>query len=141
MFRGGSHQKQGTALGVSGVGNVGAAVTKFLAPFVLVAYGWQAVAQIWAVGIAIMAIAFWFFTDDDPVLVARRARGEKPRSAWLELEPSRTSRSGALRSITSLSSATEASDDEWLTMMGQVGRAVDPGLACLKRAFERAVCV
>ena len=30
---------------------------------------------------------FWFFTDDDPVLVARRARGEKPRSAWLELEP------------------------------------------------------
>ncbi|MGB8637613.1 MAG: hypothetical protein WCD30_05690 [Pseudolabrys sp.] len=37
--------------------------------------------------------------------------------------------------------ATEASDEEWLTMMGQVGRAVDPGLACLKRAFERAVCV
>ena len=37
-------------------------------------------------GIAIMAVAFWFFTDDDPVLVARRARGEKPRSAWLELE-------------------------------------------------------
>ena len=80
-------EKQGTALGIFGVGNVGAAVTKFLAPFVLVAYGWQAVAQIWAAGIAIMAVAFWFFTDDDPVLVARRARGEKPRSAWLELEP------------------------------------------------------
>jgi NNP family nitrate/nitrite transporter-like MFS transporter len=80
-------EKQGTALGIFGVGNVGAAVTKFLAPFVLVAYGWQAVAQIWAAGIAIMAIAFWFFTDDDPVLVGRRARGEKPRSAWLELEP------------------------------------------------------
>src|SRR6188474_1881626 len=38
--------KQGTALGIFGVGNVGAAVTKFIAPFVLVAYGWQSVAQI-----------------------------------------------------------------------------------------------
>ena len=32
-------EKQGTALGIFGAGNVGAAVTKFLAPFVLVAYG------------------------------------------------------------------------------------------------------
>ena len=37
--------------------------------------------------------------------------------------------------------AAEASDEEWLTMMGQIGRAGDPGLACLKRAFEKAVCV
>src|SRR4029077_5509325 len=58
-------EKQGTALGIFGAGNVGAAVTKFLAPFVLVAWGWHAVAQIWAVAIAVMAIAFWFFTDDD----------------------------------------------------------------------------
>jgi NNP family nitrate/nitrite transporter-like MFS transporter len=79
--------KQGTALGIFGAGNVGAAVTKFLAPFVLVAYGWHAVAQIWAVGIALMAVIFWFTTRDDPVLVARRAKGEKPTSAWLELEP------------------------------------------------------
>ena len=28
-------------------------MTKFLAPFVLVAYGWQMTAQVWAVGIAI----------------------------------------------------------------------------------------
>ena len=31
---------QGTALGIFGAGNVGAAVTKFVAPFVMVAYGW-----------------------------------------------------------------------------------------------------
>lgn len=79
--------QQGTALGIFGAGNVGAAVTKFIAPFVLVAYGWHAVAQIWAVGIALMAVVFWFATKDDPVLVQRRARGEKPKSAWLELEP------------------------------------------------------
>src|SRR5690242_12556022 len=80
-------EKQGMALGIFGAGNVGAAVTKFVAPFVLVAYGWPVVAQVWAAGIAIMGVLFWFLTDDDPVLVDRRARGEKPRSAWLELEP------------------------------------------------------
>ena len=36
--------RQGTALGIFGVGNVGAAVTKFVAPFVLLAWGWQSVA-------------------------------------------------------------------------------------------------
>ena len=60
--------KQGTALGIFGAGNVGAAVTKFLAPFVLVAYGWQTVAHVWAIAIALMGIVFWFATDDDPVL-------------------------------------------------------------------------
>ena len=53
----------------------------------LVAYGWQVTAQVWAVGIALMGIIFWFTTTDDPVLRERRARGEKPTSAWLELEP------------------------------------------------------
>ncbi|HSK31800.1 MAG TPA: MFS transporter, partial [Candidatus Limnocylindria bacterium] len=80
-------EKQGTALGIFGVGNVGAAVTKFIAPFVLVAFGWQAVAQVWAVGIALMAIIFWFATKDDPVIRRRRESGEKPRSTWLEIEP------------------------------------------------------
>ena len=34
--------------------------------------------------------------------------------------------------------AAEASNEEWLTMMGQIGRAADPGLICLRRAFEKA---
>ena len=80
-------EKQGTALGIFGAGNVGAAVTKFVAPFVLVAYGWHAVAQIWAAALVVMAIIFWFTTRDDPVLTARRERGEPATSAWLELEP------------------------------------------------------
>ena len=40
--------RQGTALGIFGAGNVGAAVTKFVAPFVMVAYGWKSVAEIWS---------------------------------------------------------------------------------------------
>ncbi len=79
--------KQGTALGIFGAGNVGAAVTKFCAPFVMVAMGWEAVAYIWAAGIALMGVIFWFLTDEDPVIKERRAKGIKPQSAWLELEP------------------------------------------------------
>ncbi len=80
-------EKQGTALGIFGAGNVGAAVTKFLAPFVMVAYGWTAVAQVWAAALVIMAVVFWLLTDDDPVIKARRRSGEQPRSTLLELDP------------------------------------------------------
>ncbi len=79
--------KQGTALGIFGAGNVGAAVTKFLAPFVLVAYGWQTVAQVWALAIGLMGVIFWIFAEDDPVVRARRESHEKPKSLWQELEP------------------------------------------------------
>ena len=79
--------KQGTALGIFGAGNVGAAVTKFFAPFVMVAYGWQTTAQIWALGIALMAVVFWFVAKEDPVELERRRTRAKPKSAWLELEP------------------------------------------------------
>lgn len=80
-------EKQGTALGIFGAGNVGAAVTKFLAPFVLVAYGWESVAKTWAVALAIMAVIFWFSTSEDPVQRERAISGKKPKSAWLELTP------------------------------------------------------
>ncbi|CTQ34344.1 nitrate/nitrite transporter [Jannaschia rubra] len=67
---------QGTALGIFGAGNVGAAVTKFVAPFIMVAYGWEGVAHVWAVALALMAVAFFVFAKDDPQLVARRKSGD-----------------------------------------------------------------
>jgi len=79
--------RQGTALGIFGVGNVGAAVTKFLAPFVMVAFGWQAVALTWAGTLALMAVVFWFSTEDDPVLVKRRQEGAPQRSLAAEFAP------------------------------------------------------
>lgn len=80
--------KQGTALGIFGVGNVGAAVTKFVAPFVLLAWGWQSVAVIWAAALAVMAAIFWFTTEDDPVIKQRRITGAgQPRSFMAEFEP------------------------------------------------------
>lgn len=78
-------KRQGTALGIFGVGNVGAAVTKFAAPFVLLAWGWQAVALVWAAVLFIMAIVFYFTTIDDPVLVERRKTGAEAKPFMLEL--------------------------------------------------------
>lgn len=82
-----SREKQGTALGIFGAGNVGAAVTKFIAPFVMVAMGWQAVAQIWATALVVMALTFWLATKDDPELVMRRERAAPVKGTWLQLEP------------------------------------------------------
>ncbi|KAG1435462.1 hypothetical protein G6F55_014329 [Rhizopus delemar] len=47
--------KQGTALGIFGAGNIGSAVTKLLAPLVMVAAGWTMVAKVWAVALAVTA--------------------------------------------------------------------------------------
>ncbi len=84
-----SAEYQGSALGIFGVGNVGAAVTNFGAPFLLVAVGWQATAQVYSVALLVMAVIFYVFTKEDPTTAARKARGEKPRSAWMELDPLR----------------------------------------------------
>ncbi|WP_134681263.1 MFS transporter [Paracoccus ravus] len=82
-----SSAKQGTALGIFGVGNVGAALTKFVAPFVMVAYGWQATAQVWAAALALTAILFWVFSKDDPVTEARRGTKAPLRSLKAEFAP------------------------------------------------------
>jgi NNP family nitrate/nitrite transporter-like MFS transporter len=79
--------KQGTALGVFGMGNVGAAITDFGAPFLLVAYGWENVAKIYAAVLFAMAIIFWFTTEEDPVTKARKQRGEKVKPALMQMEP------------------------------------------------------
>lgn len=82
-----SRDKQGTALGVFGMGNVGAAVTKFTAPFVMVSYGWPMVAKVWATALLITAALFWLSTKDDPVLVERRRSGAPPKSTASALAP------------------------------------------------------
>jgi NNP family nitrate/nitrite transporter-like MFS transporter len=80
-------EKQGTALGIFGAGNVGAAVTKFFAPMIMVAYGWKTVALVWAAGLALMAVVFFLFTKDDPDHQRRRKSGEKPESLMAMIEP------------------------------------------------------
>jgi hypothetical protein len=83
------------------VAAVFAGATEFVAPFVLVAWGRHAVAQIWAVTIVVMAVVFWFTTKDDPVYSARRARCDMRSEAargWSSGR-SRTPRCGGSRCI------------------------------------------
>jgi NNP family nitrate/nitrite transporter-like MFS transporter len=80
-------ERQGAALGFFGMGNVGAAVTKFAAPFVMVALGWTAVAQIWAVALGATAVLFFLFSKDDPDFARRKISGDKPKSLREQLEP------------------------------------------------------
>src|SRR5512145_607595 len=79
--------KQGTALGLFGLGNVGAAVTHFTAPLLMLAFGWQSVARLWALVLAGTAIAFWLVARDDPFTVARRKGTGTPVPLSTRLAP------------------------------------------------------
>jgi NNP family nitrate/nitrite transporter-like MFS transporter len=58
--------RQGFAMGVYGAGNSGAAVNKFVAPVLIVAFGWAIVPQVYAAVMLGAALLFWIFSYDDP---------------------------------------------------------------------------
>jgi NNP family nitrate/nitrite transporter-like MFS transporter len=58
--------QQGFAMGVYGAGNSGAAVNKFVAPAILVAFGWAMVPQVYAAIMLGTVVLFWFFSHSDP---------------------------------------------------------------------------
>ncbi|KJZ08405.1 MFS transporter [Halomonas sp. S2151] len=66
-------ERQGTALGIFGAGNVGAAVTNFGAPFLLMAMGWKSTALVYATIMAIMGVAFILLAKEDPQNQSRNA--------------------------------------------------------------------
>ncbi len=53
---------QGTAMGVFGAGNAGAALTKFVAPAIIAAASWQMVPKVYSAIMFITALLFWFLT-------------------------------------------------------------------------------
>ncbi len=84
-----SKERQGTALGIFGMGNVGAAVTNFGAPFLLVIMDgkWQGVAQVYSIILLVTAILYYILTKDDPALRERREKGIKHASFLEQMEP------------------------------------------------------
>ncbi len=82
-------ERQGTALGIFGMGNVGAAVTNFGAPYLLFAFGWEQTAVIYAAILFVTAILFFLFTKEDPATVRRKQKKEKVIPALMQLEPLR----------------------------------------------------
>jgi NNP family nitrate/nitrite transporter-like MFS transporter len=80
-------ERQGTALGIFGAGNVGAAVTNFAAPFLVVAIGWEGTARVYAIVLAITAVLFYVLAKDDPAQASRKKSGSKPVSTAEQLAP------------------------------------------------------
>ena len=69
-------KRQGTAMGIFGAGNAGAAITNLVAPSIVVAYGWEMVPKVYSVAMLVMAVIFWFFTFNDPQHEARKLSGK-----------------------------------------------------------------
>jgi len=59
-------KNQGFAMGIFGAGNSGAALNKFVAPSLVVAFGWAMVPKVYAAAMLVTALAFWFLTYTDP---------------------------------------------------------------------------
>jgi len=58
--------RQGFAMGVYGAGNSGAAVNKFVAPALVVAFGWTMVPQVYAAVMLGTVLLFWMLSASDP---------------------------------------------------------------------------
>jgi len=61
-----ARERQGFAMGVYGAGNSGAAANQFIAPALVVAFGWTAVPQVYAALMLGALIVFWLTSHDDP---------------------------------------------------------------------------
>jgi NNP family nitrate/nitrite transporter-like MFS transporter len=59
-------EHQGFAMGIFGAGNAGAAITNFVAPTILLSFGWQMVPKIYAIAMMVVVILYWMFTYTDP---------------------------------------------------------------------------
>eukprot|EP01030_Chromulinospumella_sphaerica_P023306 gene23306-23330_t len=59
-------ERRGLAMGIFGAGNSGSALTKFVAPAIIAAWGWQSLPTVYAAAMLVTAIVFWMFTATDP---------------------------------------------------------------------------
>jgi len=62
-------ERRGFAMGIYGAGNSGAAVNKFVAPALVVAFGWTMVPKVYAAIMLGTVIVFWLFSHSNPAHV------------------------------------------------------------------------
>lgn len=84
-----ARERQGTALGLFGMGNAGTAITGFLAPQLLQVMSWQQVTRIYALAALITAVVLFLFARPDPQLAAKRSSGARPTPLRERLAPLR----------------------------------------------------
>ncbi|WP_371369499.1 nitrate/nitrite transporter [Pseudomonas sp. QL9] len=77
--------RQGTAMGIFGAGNAGAAITNLVAPLIVVGFGWRMVPQVYSLAMLAMALLFWCCTWSDPAHAG--AAGLARRSLKQQLAP------------------------------------------------------
>ena len=58
-------ERRGLAMGIFGAGNSGSALTKFVAPSIIAAFGWQMLPKAYAVAMLVTAVVFWLLTATD----------------------------------------------------------------------------
>jgi len=58
-------ERRGLAMGIFGAGNSGSALTKFVAPSIIAAFGWQMLPKVYAGAMLATAILFWLFSATD----------------------------------------------------------------------------
>lgn len=82
-------KNQGFAMGIFGAGNAGAAVTKLVAPSIVVTYGWTMVPVAYSVMMLATALCFLAFTYSDPshrvessVSFGQQLRALKDPNVW-----------------------------------------------------------
>ena len=68
-------ERQGVALGVFGAGNVGAAISGLISPFIMVSAGWQTAARLWGAVLIATALLFLLVTQREPA----RRQGTRPQ--------------------------------------------------------------
>jgi NNP family nitrate/nitrite transporter-like MFS transporter len=71
-----SAEKQGSALGVYGLGNIGQSAAVFLGPLLAVSLGWQNIFRGMAVVLVVWAAVFWLLARNAPVVVQPKTIGE-----------------------------------------------------------------
>ncbi len=71
-------QRQGLALGIYGIGNVGAALSTLFAPRLITYFGgdWHSIFPIYAVPCLVMAVLYWQYTTDAPTKTKSKSLSE-----------------------------------------------------------------
>jgi NNP family nitrate/nitrite transporter-like MFS transporter len=78
-----NRRQQGLAMGIFGAGNSGAAVTKFVAPAIVVAFGWAMVPKVYAAAMLATALLFWALSRHEKTHVVPRSVTVKQQLAAL----------------------------------------------------------
>ncbi len=78
--------QQGTAMGIFGAGNTGAAITLIFAPWLVSNWSWQSLGPVYGAGLLLMTMLFWLWAPQSPQFTARPANVMTLQQALSQLQ-------------------------------------------------------